>query len=121
MPRDLDFTGLSGTLYRYQLHEDDRPPSPAGGNYLYVKTEKGKPVVLYAGETESLYRGWNDRWSEARQEHGASQVYMRLNITGHVRRAERDDLAGHYQPVMNKAVPAPGPAAEDEACDTTAR
>jgi hypothetical protein len=102
MPRDFDFPGESGTLYRYQLHEDDRPPSPAGGNYLYVKMDKGQPVVVYAGETESLYRGWSEGWADARANHGATAIYLRLNITGHVRRAERDDIVARHAPVMNR-------------------
>lgn len=100
MPRELDFTGESGTLYRYHVHEDDRAPSPAGGNYLYVKMSGADAQVIYAGETESLYRGLRSDWSEAR-EHGATDIFLRLNVTGDVRRAEKADLVAHYKPVMN--------------------
>lgn len=103
MPRDLDFAGESGNLYRYQLHTDDRPTSPAGGNYLYVREDaSGALTVVYAGETESLYRGWDQGWAEARKTHKANAVYVRLNVTGHVRRAEQADIIGRHKPVMNK-------------------
>ena len=101
LPRDHDFTGESGTIYRYQAHEDDRTPSPAGGNFLYVKMSGGEPEVVYAGQTESLYRGLHEGWAEARERHGASAILVRLNVTGDIRRAEQADLVAHYRPVMN--------------------
>lgn len=101
MAREFDFTGESGTVYRYFAQDDERPPSPAGGNYLYVKTGEAGPEVVYAGETESLYRGLRDAWGEAREQYGATGIYTRLNITGHVRRAEQADIVAHYRPVMN--------------------
>jgi hypothetical protein len=101
LPRDLDFTGESGTVYRYQVHQDDRTASPAGGNFLYVKMEDATIFVIFAGETESLYKGLREQWSVAREQHGANAILMRLNVTGDVRRAEQADLVAKYRPVMN--------------------
>lgn len=102
--RQFDFPGQSGQTYRYRAIEDARPLSPGGGNYLYVRDQEGgPPLVLYAGETDSLQRGVLDRWTEAQADHGASDIYVRLNFSGEVRRAEVADLAERHAPPMNAA------------------
>ena len=103
MARTFDFAGKSGQTYRYTLLEG-QTIWPSGGNVLYVKTLKTGPKVIFAFETESLFRGYQSRWEEARHDHGATDIFMRLNITGSVRRAERDDIIDQHQPVMNEPV-----------------
>lgn len=111
MARTFDFAGKSGQTYRYTLLEG-QTIWPSGGNFIYVKTTKQGPQVIFVDETESLFRGLRDRWEEARAEHGATDIFLRLNVTGAVRRAERDDIVANYQPPMN---PQPqGRAAEEE-------
>jgi hypothetical protein len=102
MARTFDFAGASGQTYRYTLLEG-QTIWPSGGNYLYVKTTKQGPRVIFADQTESLFRGLRDRWEEARG-HGATDIFLRLNVTGTVRRAELDDIIAHYQPPMNEPV-----------------
>lgn len=103
MARTFDFAGASGQTYRYTLLEG-QTIWPSGGNYLYVKKTKTGPQVIFAAETESLFRGYGSRWEEAKSEHGATDVFLRLNVTGAVRRAERDDIVAHYQPPMNEPI-----------------
>ncbi|HEX6859166.1 MAG TPA: hypothetical protein VF138_03060 [Caulobacteraceae bacterium] len=100
MARTFDFAGESGQTYRYTLLEG-QTIWPSGGNYVYVKTTKSGPKVIYVAETESLFRGLRERWEEAERDHGATDIFLRLNITGSVRRAERDDIAANYRPPMN--------------------
>ncbi|WP_269716605.1 hypothetical protein [Caulobacter sp. NIBR2454] len=100
-PRQLDFTGKSGTVYRYMPLEDDRV-SPMGGNYLYVRLAGPSATVVYAGETENLYKGHKDRWEEAKAAFGATHVFTRLNVAGAVRRAEKSDMVEQHVPPMNK-------------------
>ena len=116
MARTFDIPGKSGQTYRYTLSEG-QPIWPSGGNFLYVKITKAGPKVIFAGETESLFRGYQIRWEEAKNEHGATDVFLRLNIAGAVRRAERDDIALKHRPVMNGDLPEDEPesrAAVDE-------
>jgi len=102
MTRQIDFAGQSGQTYRYKALEDLRPLSPGGGNFLYVRGRpSGQPTVLYAGETDSLQRGVLDRWPEAQSSHGATDIYVRLNFSGDVRRTEQADLAEKHAPPMN--------------------
>ena len=104
MARTFDISGKSGESYRYTLSEG-QPIWPSGGNFLYVKMTKSGPKVVFAGETESLFRGFQIRWEEARNEHGATDILLRLNIAGAVRRAERDDIALKHRPAMNGDLP----------------
>lgn len=101
-PRQFDFPGQSGQTYRYRALEDARPLSPGGGNFLYVRLgDDGSLTVVHAGETDSLQRGVLDRWAEAQSDHGASDIYVRLNFSGEVRRAEVADIADRHAPPMN--------------------
>ena len=104
MARTFDIAGKSGQSYRYTVSEG-QPIWPSGGNFLYVKMTKTGPRVIFAGETESLFRGYLSQWDEARTEHGATDIFLRLNVAGAVRRAERDDVAAKHRPPMNKDLP----------------
>ena len=104
MARTFDIAGKSGQTYRYTVLEG-QPIWPSGGNFLYVKMVKAGPKVIFAGETESLFRGYAIRWDEARAEHGATDIFLRLNIAGAVRRAERDDISLKHRPPMNGNLP----------------
>lgn len=114
MARTFDITGKSGQSYRYTLSEG-QPIWPSGGNFLYVKTTKAGLKVIFAGETESLFRGFQARWDEARAQHGATDILLRLNISGAVRRAERDDIALKHRAPMNPDVVDDEPEAEPRA------
>lgn len=104
MAHTFDIAGKSGQTYRYTVLEG-QPIWPSGGNFLYVKITKAGLKVVYASETESLFRGYAARWEEAKTHHGATHIFLRLNIAGAVRRAERDDIAAKHRPVMNPGLP----------------
>ncbi|MFZ5669736.1 MAG: hypothetical protein ACOY4K_09585 [Pseudomonadota bacterium] len=100
MARQIDLAGRSGAQYRYRALEDMRPVPPGGANFVYVRWDKDAPVVVYAGETDSLHRSVFETWEEA-QGLGATEIFARLNITGAVRRAEQADLVAAHAPPMN--------------------
>ena len=114
MARTFDIVGKSGQSYRYTVSEG-QPIWPSGGNFLYVKMTKTGPKVIFAGETESLFRGYLSQWDEARTEHGATDIFLRLNVAGAVRRGERDDIAAKHRPPMNKDLPDEEPEARASA------
>lgn len=101
MARQVDFPGKSGAAYRYTRLEEGHPLWPSGGNYVYVREGQGGLEVVYAGEAESLFRGYHEHWERAREDHGATDIYIRLNVSGSVRRAEQADIAAGHQPLMN--------------------
>lgn len=101
MTRQFDFAGKSGVLYRYKALEEMRPVPPGGANFVYVRWDKDVPVIVYAGETDSLHRSVFETWEEAQKGYGATEIFARLNITGVVRRAEHEDLLAKHAPAMN--------------------
>ena len=113
MARQFDFSGKSGASYRYTLLEEGHPLWPSGGNYLYVRKGEKGPQVVYAGEAESLFRGYHDHWDRARA-HGATDIYLRLNISGSVRREEQADIIARHQPPMNLSAEDPAPVQKTE-------
>ena len=101
----IDCAGASGAMYRFFNVKDGRPQSMAGGGYVYVKFEGAEPVVLYANETDNLFMGAVDRWSEAVEKHGATHLYTRLNVSGQTRRNELRDILRAHRPQMNPPLP----------------
>jgi hypothetical protein len=102
MKDTIDLRGASGAGYRFQLFREGRPLSPMGGNYLYVREEfAGGFTVLYSGEGENLLTGAASRWVEAENQHHATHLYTRLNISQAIRKSEHRDLIAGYNPLMN--------------------
>jgi len=77
------------------------PVPLCGAIFVYVKLDGDQPVIVYAGETDSLHRSVFETWDEAQSGYGATEIFARLNITGVVRRSEHDDLVAQHQPPMN--------------------
>jgi hypothetical protein len=106
LPRQLDFAGQSGTVYRYTLLDEEEPPPPRGANYVIAKVEGRSAEVVFAGETDDLSTGeWRRRFADAQKRYGATDILVRLNVRAAVRRAERDDLVGAHHPPMNGGPP----------------
>ncbi|HZZ35727.1 MAG TPA: hypothetical protein VFE03_08385 [Caulobacteraceae bacterium] len=105
-----DFRGQSGAVYRY-LEVDNASATPLGsGNYLYVRLLAKGPVVICAGEGEWLAKAIEDTWRKAAEEHGATHIYARRNVSGHIRRDELADLVAAHHPVMNAPAEEPSPS-----------
>ena len=101
MTGSRDFRGESGAVYRY-LHVETEAATPLGaGNFLYVRTDEERPVIVYAGEGERLTTAIGERWREAAEKHGATQIFARRNVSAGTRREELADLMEAHTPVMN--------------------
>lgn len=116
----IDCAGASGANYRFFNVKDSRPQSMAGGGYVYVRLDGAEPTILYASETDNLFMGAVDRWSEAVEQYGATHLYTRLNVSGQTRRNELQDILRAHRPAMNPPLPEePVEAAEADQDDTT--
>ena len=105
MSGSRDFKGESGAVYRY-LHVEQEAATPLGaGNFLYVRADEEKPVIVYAGEGERLTTAIGARWREAAEKHGATQIFARRNVSAGIRREELADLMQAHAPVMNASDP----------------
>lgn len=101
MEDHIDLKGASGQIYRYRVAPDADPRTTASGNFAYTAPADGGVTVLYLGEANNLLDA-RQRWAEA-QELGASQLFVRLNVSAAARRGERDDLVEELRPPMNRA------------------
>ena len=113
----IDVRGASGVAYRFTRFRDGNPLSAMGGNFVYARprTEKGNaekggggegegaPDVIYAGEAQNLLTDARRLWDRAVAEHGATDLFTRLNISERTRRHEHADILAAARPPMNAA------------------
>lgn len=98
------FTGKSGAAYTYAPLGPQERLRPLAGNYVVAKVDGDTVEVLLAGETDNLMSlNWNELLETGREAHGATDLLVRLNVRGAIRRDERDDLVEAYDPPMNRA------------------
>ena len=87
----IDLIGRSGAAYRFRLAPDPTALPAEGGNFVYVRGHD--PVeVVYSAAADTLHDA-SRRWEEARLEHGAEAIYVRLNITRALREREHNDVS----------------------------
>ncbi len=93
------WTGQSGEIYTYEVHEWPTRLSPGPGNYVFASSGSGggwRP--LFIGESDDLCElAAQERMRGTRQE--ATHVHVRLNFNPvGVRRREAADLAERWTP-----------------------
>lgn len=96
----IDARGVSGNSFRFRAVEDPAHLQSMAGNFLYVRSTRTGFEVVYSGEGGSLTDALG-RWEEAKKDHGATAIYMRLNISQATRLEEQADITAHYNPPMN--------------------
>ncbi len=102
MARQIDFVGKSGTLYRYSVQDSGRPVQTAGANFVIAVLAPTEVQVLHVGETENLAsRDWIPALEQARARHGQTELLVRLNVRGAVRKQECEDMTAAYVPSLN--------------------
>ena len=115
----IDLQGASGTVYRYRYAGEAEPKTAMSGNFAYVAADRR---VIFLGQTDNLMTGARTRWNEASSKHGATQLFIRLNISAAARNSELLDLLGAISTPMNpeargsrsaaSAAASPAPAAK---------
>lgn len=102
LARQIDFVGKSGTLYRYSVQDLTRAVPTAGANYLIAATTNNGASVLFVGETENLAsRDWQRDLERAQGQSRDSELLIRLNVRGAVRKLECEDMIAAYAPALN--------------------
>ena len=97
MPPFLDLNGASGATYRYRLAPDGQVTTPIAGNYVYLREDgEGFTVlsIVATNDLSSATRGWKAFVAK----HGATHLYVRLNVSSSVRESEQQDIAAYYKP-----------------------
>ena len=95
----LDLLGASGATYRFRLIADPAELPATSGNFVYVRWRGTSAQVFCCGAINSL-GGASRRWDEAVRAHGATGLYVRLNVARAVRDQEHADLVGKHRPPM---------------------
>jgi hypothetical protein len=107
MAAPVKFAGFSQTTYEYTAADlNNLAALPTqGGNFIFAKREGGAPVIVFAGETNTLKAtlAKHPRWREAQNKHGAIFLFFHLNTEPSRRRLELHDLVRRYSPPMNAA------------------
>ena len=96
----LDLKGASGATYRFRLIAEPGQLPATSGNFVYVRWRGATPQVFCLGAVNSLGSASRD-WDEAVRVHGASGLYVRLNVARSVRDAEHADLVEKHRPPMD--------------------
>ena len=104
----IDVRGASGVTYRFTRFRDGNPLSAMGGNFVYVRPRnagggegEGAAEIVYAGEAQNLLTDARRQWDRAVAEHGATDLFTRLNISERTRRHEHADILAAARPPMN--------------------
>jgi len=95
----LDLQGASGATYRFRLIPEPGQLPATSGNFAYVRWRGATPQVFCLGAVNNLGSAGRD-WDEAVRAHGASGLYVRLNVARAVRDEEHADLFEKHRPPM---------------------
>jgi hypothetical protein len=101
----IDLHGASGTKYRFRLWPAGSAHVPMGGNYAFVREERGGFVVLAAAAIDDLSLT-RSAYGQAASALGATHLFTRLNVSRAVRTAEAEDIAAYYELGADQARPA---------------
>jgi hypothetical protein len=101
MKDTIDVRGASGAVYRFMRIRGDQALSRMGGNFVYAKKSDDTWEIVFVGETQNLMADAHRLWSQAVQDHGAEEVFMRLNVTERIRLLEQSDILRVLSPPMN--------------------
>ncbi|HSZ52409.1 MAG TPA: hypothetical protein VK801_12615 [Caulobacteraceae bacterium] len=104
MKDTIDVRGASGTVYRFMRVRGDQPLTRMGGNFIYARMSDGTWEIVFVGEASNLMSDAHRLWPQAVQDHGAEELFTRLNVTERVRRLEQSDILGVITPPMNAEV-----------------
>jgi hypothetical protein len=106
MKDTIDVRGASGAVYRFMRVLGDQPLTRMGGNFIYAKKSDGTWEIVFVGEASNLMSDAHRLWPQAVKDHGAEELFTRLNVTERVRRLEQSDILGVITPPMNAEAPA---------------
>ncbi len=95
----LDLKGASGACYRFRPASEVR--TPMSGGYVYIRNGNEGCELIYASPADNLLNDPPSRWKEAVSRFGATDIFVRLNVSRSARDQEMADIAEAHQPPMN--------------------
>ena len=100
----VDWAGQSGAVYSYTIHRDGDNLPVAGGNYIFVRFERGNGYyALYIGQTSNLSnRIPSHEKLPCARNHSMNQLHYRVHNGNEASRlAEESDLIKRWTPPCN--------------------
>ncbi|HEY2661083.1 MAG TPA: hypothetical protein VGI79_15285 [Caulobacteraceae bacterium] len=95
----IDIPGASGSVYRFQrIGGPARLPATAG-NFIFMRSGPDGDEVVCCGMARSLMLA-DAAWKSAVEQHQATSIFIRLNISRLIRTAEHDDLVAKQKPIL---------------------
>lgn len=99
----INWTGISGQNYEYEIYEIGDSFKPEAGNYIFCKLNTaGNWEPQYIGQTNDLNERLGNHDKEACAKlNGATHIHAHLNPVEANRLVEEKDLIENFKPVCN--------------------
>jgi hypothetical protein len=99
----IEWPGLSGNSYRYEIYRIGTPLKALGGNYVFAKeTSPGRWTPVYIGQTANLSERFDNHHKAACvKRHGATHIHVHLELSERKRLDEETDLCRRWNPPCN--------------------
>jgi hypothetical protein len=100
----INWTGQSGTQYKYWIYPRGHELKAEPGNYVYAKeTSPGRWSPGCIGQTDNLKERQAARYrKDCLDRNGATHIHAHLGGDEESRLAEESDLIAKWQPVCNE-------------------
>jgi len=100
----INWSGKSGTNYKYWIYEIGNKFKEEAGNYIFAKeTKPGYWKPVYIGQTVNLdERLENHEKETCAKRNGATHIHAHLNSKKEDRLSEEKDLIQKWQPTCNE-------------------
>ncbi len=95
----IDIAGASGSAYRFQRVSGPARLPATAGNFVFVRSNGEGDDVICCGMTRSLVLA-GAAWTSAVEQHQATSIFVRLNVSRSVRAAEHDDIVARQKPIL---------------------
>lgn len=102
--KTIDWSGQSGTNYKYWIYPIGTSFKDSPGNYIYSKeTKPGYWSPVYIGQTNSLQNRLSNHEKEScSKRNGATHIHVHLSGNETSRLNEEKDLVVKWKPTCNE-------------------
>ncbi len=95
----IDIAGASGSVYRFHRVSSSAQLPVTAGNFLFMRPGPDGDALICCGMTRSLALA-RAAWNTAVEQHQATSIFVRLNVSRLIRVAEHDDIVAKQRPIL---------------------
>ncbi|QUD89847.1 hypothetical protein [Phenylobacterium montanum] len=100
----IEIAGASGSVYRFQWVSGPSKLPATAGNFIFFRSAPDGDEIVCCGTARSLVLAAS-AWEQARHQHGATSIYVRLNVSRVIRSTEHNDIAAKQAPMVTITEP----------------